>query len=384
MMDVHALRFRSGEIIGQTFYCSNANMNGLFQIDLETGNLSFIGYFRDNPVNSQRLHFGSLLYKNWIVFVPENARGIDLFNWKTGEFRCIYFTKGRRYHVNGILRENIAWFIPVDVSNSIFSLNLDTFSVCVYQSPVDCLQSRMMMGKKMYRAVYLEGRIYAAIYKTRYVFCFHIDKKKMEILDTGVEDLCVVDESRDGLWLLMEHGKEICHWNPDAGAKKFLQCPVRAPVRKDERLASFILETKNGIYLFPGRMTDAVMRFDRCREIFETAFSYPEDLMWRNPGSNYFWSSVSNNEKHYVYPFNADYMIVINHEDEKVEFVKVKQVDIAERGKIINVYLTSIMEEGIIMEAQLSLKDYLAISMKALKNHGNHKVDVGSRIYQEL
>lgn len=383
MMDIHALRFRAGEIIGQTFYCSNANMNGLFQIDLETGNLSFIDYFRDNPVNSQKLHFGSLLYKNWIVFVPENARGIDLYNWKTGEFRCIHFPMEKRYHVNAILCGNIAWFIPVDVSNSIFSLNLDKLFICTYQCPADCMQSKKMTGK-MYRAVYLEGRIYAAIYKTKYMFCFHINLKKAELVDTGLEDLCVVDGGRDGLWLLMEHGEEICCWEPDTGEKRFLRCPVRAPARKNERLASFILETKNSIYIFPGRMTDAVMRFDRCRERFETAFSYPGDLIWRNLDSNYFWSSISNNGKHYVYPYNADYMIVVNNENEKVEFIKVKQVDIAETGEIINAYLLSVMEEGIIKEAQISLKDYLAVSMDTWKNDGDCIVDVGSRIYQEL
>lgn len=380
MMDINALEVRSGEIVGQTFYCSNANMNGLFRIDLESGNLSFVGYFHDNPVNVQRLHRGSLLYENWIVFVPENAKGIDLYNWKTGEFRCIDFPEEKRYQVNGILCGNIAWFIPVDASNSIFSLNLDTLSVCDYQKPMKCMQSRQMRGK-MYRTAYLEGRIYAAIYKTKYVFCFHIETKTMEILNTGLEDLCVVDEGEDGLWLLMEHGRKICCWKPNTGAKKFLKCPIKTPTREDERLASFVLETKNSIYVFPGRMMADVMRFDRCREVFEIAFSYPEDLTWRNPNSNYFWSCVSNNGKHYVYPFNADYMIAVRNE--KVEFIKVKQVDTVDKGKIFHTYLTSVMEKGIIIEPQLSLKEYLTISMDTLKNDGNYIVGAGRRIYQE-
>lgn len=381
MMDIHALRFRAGEIIGRTFYCSNANMNGLFKIDLETGGLSFVGYFRDNPVNAQNLHFGSLLYKNWIVFVPENAVGIDLYNWKTGEFCCIHFPKEKKYYVNGILCENIAWFIPIDVTNTIFSLNLDTFSVCVYQNPVNCMKNRKMKGK-MYRAVYLEGKIYAAIYKTKYVFCFHIDRKTMEFLDTGLEDLCVVDKGRDCLWFLLDHGNEICCWRPDARGKKFLQCPVKVPIRKGERLASFILEIKDSTYIFPGRMLANVLRFDRCSEIFETAFSYPEDLVWHDPDSNYFWSSVFSNGKYYVYPFNANYIIVVNNENEKIEFVKVKQVDTVERGKIFNTYLVSFSD--IIMEEQILLKDYLTIFKNNLKNGGESIVDVGSEIYSAL
>ena len=382
VMNIRELGFRSGEIIDRFFYVSNLNMNGLFRIDLESGDLSFVGFFKDNPMNMQEMHYGSLLYKDWIVFTPRNAKGIDLYNWRTGEFRCIHFNDGNGYWVNGILCGNIVWFIPVDSSNHIFSLNLNTFSVRVCQRPADCMRDEHIMGR-MYRTAYLDGKIYAAIYKTRYVFCFCIDTNEMEVIDTGVDDLCVIDAGKNGLWLLIEHGKKICHWKLKSEEKKFFQCLIEPPTKENERLASFILETGNNIYMFPGRMTTSVMRFNRNREVFEAAFTYPKDWIWHNLNSNYFWGSVSYNGKHFVYPFNTDYIIAVD--DEETEFIKIKQIDTAEDREVFDSYFASIMEADIINEFQVPLSDFLSIFERSSKKKlHNHIVDVGNQIYRML
>lgn len=356
-MDIRELRFRVGEIIGQTLYCSNVNMNGLFRINIDSGDISFAGYFRESPVNTQGMHTSSFLYKDWICFVPKKARVIDFYNWRTKEFYSIPFNDGKGYPVNGILCGNIAWFIPIDAENPVFSLNLDTFSLCNYSSPMSCMEKKQIAGRLFYRVAYLDGKLYAAIYKTSYVFCFDIDTHKMIILDSGVNDLCVTDSGKDGLWLLPEHGNVVCHWKPETGEKIFFQCEIKSMARENERVACFILENENDIYMFPGRMTAEIMKLNKSKGVFEGVFQYPNDLIWRNPDNNYFCGGVLHKRKYYIYPYNANYMGVLDNG--ALEFVKIKQIEEIEEGKVFKRYLAALTEMGPVNEIQISLKEYL-------------------------
>lgn len=377
-MNIHKLNFQAGEIVERTFYCSNLNMNGLFQIDIESGKLLFIDYFKDNPIDTRNMHFGSFLYKDWIVFVPGNSKGIDLYNWKTKEFRCIYFNNKKGYWVNSILCGDIAWFIPADLSKPIFCLDLINFSTFTYQSPADYIGNTLKKGK-MYRAAYLEGKIYAAIYRTRYIFCFCIETKKTEILDIDFTDLSLIDSGEDGLWILKEYGNEICHWKPNSGEKKILKCPVRSVIKEHERMASSILELKNDIYIFPGRMFADVMKYNKVKGMFEEVLQYPDDLIWNSKSDNYFWGNTSNDGIYYVYPFNANYIIVID--GEKNKFIKVGQINMNENVEILNSYLTSILNADIIEESRLSI-NYFLESIKTIQKKTYDIVNNGSQIYK--
>lgn len=381
LVNIHELSFCAGEIVEKNFYFSNSNMNGLFQMDLESENLSFVGYFEENPVDAQELHTGSFLYKEWICFVPRNAKGIDVYNWKTGEFKCIHFNNEKEYYVNAIRCGNLAWFIPVDISNPIFSLNLDMFSVCTYPSPLTCMKSREIIGR-LYRIAYLDRKIYAAIFGTKYVFCFYTDTQKMEILDIGINDLCAVNCGANGLWFLKEHGKELYYWETKSNKKRFFQCHVDTMIREDERIASFILETENDIYMFPGRMTDSIMKFNKERGTFEGGILYPDDLIWRNPNRNYFQGYTFYDGKYYIYPINANYIFVIDNRE--LKFIKLKQIDIIDGGKVFKNYLYALISKSIVREQQLSLNEFWTAFTEYSSIKEAFGMNVGKQIMNNL
>lgn len=380
-MNIHELSFSAGEIVGQTLYCSNSNMNGLFQIELESETISFVGYFKENPVNIQELHTSSFLYKEWICFVPKNARGVDIYNWKTGEFRCIHFNEKQGYYVNAICCENLAWFIPVDMSNPIFSLNLDEFSICIYPSPSICMKSKKNVGK-LYRVAYLNREIYAAIFGTKYMFCFRVDTQEMRILDTGIDDLCVVNSGANGLWFLKEHGNELCYWETKLNKKSFFQCHVDTMIRENERIASFILETENDIYMFPGRMTNSIMKFNKKEKNFEGKIICPNDLIWRNSNDNYFRGYTYYDGKYYIYPTNANYIFIIDKM--KVRFIKLKQINMIDTGGVFRDYLYALICKNIVGEQQLSLNEFITAFTEHSIIKENFRMDTGNEIYKTV
>lgn len=70
-------------------YASDYDKNGLYKVNMETGDCEFLDVFEDQPMNKKRLHSCAKWIENKIYFIPDSANRIAVYDLGNGNLESI-------------------------------------------------------------------------------------------------------------------------------------------------------------------------------------------------------------------------------------------------------------------------------------------------------
>lgn len=204
-------------------YASDYRRNGLFHVDLTTGQSEYIGVFENEAMNRHRLHCSAMYIEDRIYFIPGSGNNIDIYYPESNKMEAVEIPlpKYKQYSfydpqykfVSAVKRENVLWLIPVTYPG-VVKFDIITKEITVYN---DWLENDEYMFRN---GIYVEKNYFVvANGKNNAVLIFDMEKECGQIEhigegNNGVMSICKLGEE---LWFAPRLPGTIVSWNCTTG-----------------------------------------------------------------------------------------------------------------------------------------------------------------------
>ncbi len=200
-------------------YGSDYNRNGLFKVNMITGECEYLCLFKEESVNGRRLHCQAIWIGSRIYFIPGAAKNIAVYTPDSNhmeyiEIPCPEQKKYTFYKVNfkfirAIKRENDLWLIPCSYPG-IVKLNTLNGEINIYDNWIAEDEYFFRLG------IYVENnKIIAANGKNNAVLLFDLKNKSGTIEHVGCNNQGVMSICKIGdvYWFAPRLPGAITVWN---------------------------------------------------------------------------------------------------------------------------------------------------------------------------
>lgn len=208
-----------------TAYASCALFNGLFKVDLKTGDCAYLGMFQQEPADGFRLHARAVYANEKIYFVPFVARNVSIYCIRTGRLDSISLGKcGFGESSNGSHKFSdalcygdslflVCFDRPVIVEMKLQTGEIKCHGECMHT------EGTFLSG----RLEQLDSLFYVPNVSGNTVLEFHMDDCTWKLHHIGNDssagwgDVC---KGEDGCWLIPGKQGPVIKWNPDTGKEE--------------------------------------------------------------------------------------------------------------------------------------------------------------------
>ena len=200
-----------------TAYASCSLFNGLFKVDLRTGNCTYIGMFQREPEDGFTLHAKAAYVNGNIYFIPSAAGHISIFCIETGKIEDIPLEGAVRKFSDAVPYDDSLFLICSDRC-AIFRMRLHTGEIkcCAEWVPGDGI---FFSGNSVQSGsvLYIPNR------EGNTVLEFHMDSCMWKIHQIG-DDRCAgwgsICKGGDSCWLVPRIQGPVIRWNPGTGEEE--------------------------------------------------------------------------------------------------------------------------------------------------------------------
>lgn len=204
-------------------YASDFEKNGLFEVDIKSGECRFIMTFPNEEVMVTRLHEHAVWIGNKVYFIPAAGKHISVFDTETKEVVTIeipQFTKKQNNNYNSKLKFAKAieynkhlWLIPATYPG-IIRLDMNT-------NEIKLLSNWVSGNGYMFRrgVCVRNNKIFAASGNNNNVLVFDMDIENGDIVEVGKTNNGIMDMCAFGESFVMAPRKNggVIIWNPETG-----------------------------------------------------------------------------------------------------------------------------------------------------------------------
>lgn len=220
------LTFEAIAVRGDMAYGSDYHRNGLYKVNMVTGECEYLCLFKEESVDGRRLHCQAIWIDSKIYFIPGAAKNIAVYTPDSNRMEYIEIPHpiGKKYtfykagfkFIRAIERGNDLWLIPCSYPG-IVKLNTLNGEIKIYDDWIAEDEYFFRLG------LYVENdKIIAANGKSNAVLIFDLESKSGIIEhvgrnNQGVMNICKVG---DVYWLAPRLSGAIIVWNPKKNTVK--------------------------------------------------------------------------------------------------------------------------------------------------------------------
>lgn len=199
-------------------WVSDFNYNALFQIDEETGVVTFVGRFPEEDI-SQELHLESFIKEKNIYYLPQHIKSVSVYDVENERFSSIKLKTGLKGYSTIVgaysFDEDIYWLIPRYLDIPIQALSTKNNSII---KEIDISNFAKKLGVYDNEILYScksDKQIYLAAYGTNIIIVFDKDEEKFyEKRFTEIQSLSgAIKYCSDSLWFFAD--ESLYRWKID-------------------------------------------------------------------------------------------------------------------------------------------------------------------------
>lgn len=295
----------------KTLWVSDIRYNGIYSIDMLSGQIKFAGGISGYVPDARILHSFAVKSENLIFFLPQLGNSIDEFNTVTGEVKSYHISiwdKTGNYIVAGyVYREDRLFIIPRNMNNPIGIFYFKTGEFEIFQSDI----WKGSIGVKCDTAltcsvVNVGNSIWVSIFGTPYIAEIDLvgGAGKLHELPIG---LPVQTIGYDGSDFWLGQGFNVLRWNPEDGIKERYENIIINSPREDNIISQFLFHGDD-VYIFPqwfgvirkiNKKTKEIYNYDLLPADYKVVCDGMEK--WRDLRNAYFY-----NDEIIVNPINRN------------------------------------------------------------------------------
>ncbi len=330
-----SLHTRAAVIIGNTLYCSNNNMNGLFSINLDDMKIDFLGFFPKERTDVDSLHRSALILGDWIVFAPEKGSNISLYNYKEKTFKSIVISESINSY-NLYKAKDSIWFFPFELNKKILRLDIN-FSIYEIDYCGDYVSGELIRG------IFADDKIISVVYGTDILLIYDLNDRKGTTYSTGFGKLNAICNGRNGFWILPVSKMEIYEIGHDY---RFLRKIKYGMPSKETRYAENIIDYSAFLWIIIDSSYDFIIKYD-CESENVDAIIIPNDIKFISSNRIKFSPIIQYDDTNYVLPITSNYLVTIKNEKYMFKRLNnINDIDAELNKKYIDIVLSkAIFEE---------------------------------------
>lgn len=342
-------RFSACQLIGNHIIGSCAHINSLFDMNIDSGDVTVLGFFEGVDECQEIIHRDSCVLDDGnIAFFPENERHISLYNIKSGISHTIDMglQENAGYNAYNVGDEII--LIPLSAANPIIHWNYHN-DKCVRSISPNSVSK--LNGKRLLRGAMYQNKILNIVYGTDIICCYDYEKKNIELISTGIGELHNIFTNEDNIWLMPIEEHVFCAYNLEEKTYHDFRYDELAIMDSKGEMFNSIIEVDNKIYLFP-TCPGSILVYDLIESRYED-ISLPSDM---ERDKYVFWMHKKTQDgKYIVFSSGIDYVIMIDNDN--VNFIKINGIKDCYNREI---YLSRLLRKGVIREGMnISLECFL-------------------------
>lgn len=181
LVSERSIRFNTGFKKDNWFYLSAFHFNGFFRINLETGEMFYLGKFLEEEEDGIYLHSRSYVWKNFGWFIPscgDYITKINLDNMTMSTISVGQITKAMGSFGSIVADTPYLWLIPID-GDSILRLNMETEEIKEYSEwPKEILYKPGRMD--FYNGIKLENYLVLCPFNSNHIVVMDCLEGSME------------------------------------------------------------------------------------------------------------------------------------------------------------------------------------------------------------
>ena len=313
------IKYSTGKMIDNIIYCSAENYNGLYALNVETGESNFISFFPDENIETDSLYRQSVVFDRKVFFIPDNARNIVIFDVDKKIMETISHPVDKSYlKSNALLIDRCIWLLPINANHPISVLDLENRTFQMYDSINKMLNSDNQ--NVVLRCIVRNKTIWGIIYNTDCFFSFNTESKEFKIFHIQNKSLLGLNSfKRDHFWVTNYLGDEIYIVDDNGRYSLFTKREIQNRRGELSRSSGIVIEWNDKLYSFPTR--DYTEIYEISIKTKETkSLDLPKDVYWEN--ENRFFEFVDCEECFWGLPYGMRYGVKIDNRG--VEFVYCK------------------------------------------------------------
>lgn len=346
MIEDNQLTFKTIVIKGNTGYASAYEKNGLYEVNIKTGECTFLGNFKEKALK-RGLHSKAVRIKNKVFFVPDAADSIAVYDIEMQDISSISLPiitagKNRFYSadmkfIDALQQGNFLWLIP-STFPGVLRLNLITYEYTLFDSWIP------KEGYIFRAEACVEGNSFIIpSVNNNYVLKFNMNSQSAQSYRIGKENhgiLCM-KKIRGEYYLAPCIAGPIIAWNPSSGSiKEYMDYPdsfeggngAFCDIYSREGKVYFIpMEANMGIVMDGGVLKEDKTIFKKCEKtsdifkVFETSTHVCYHEYRYGAFRRYFMVNINNreiSEKYYcIVNISEDIKKTLEHASKGKEFM---------------------------------------------------------------
>lgn len=361
------LNFEAIAINNNCGVASNYDRNGLFRVNIDSGECSFISLFEREHINGKRLHCSAEWIGDKIYFIPGAAKTISIYDIKKNTIETIHiplpkkkqylFYKPQYKFVGAVKNKKFLWLVP-STYPGVIRLNIINNDIKLFDDwvPED--------GYMFRRGIHVENdRFIIPSGNNNYILVFDMSKESGQMLEmgksnNGMMSMCKVGEN---YWFAPRKKGSIISWNPTLNVvNEYKDYPYS--FESGEIVFSNVFGYNESIFFSPARANNGVVIKDGKMEIdkhihwkshsnsmveflFESSLNRYYREIYSNGHSRYFKiSKIDNGESQFEFYYKATVDM-----DKKMLNKAISDKELLEENEIFNLqnYLRVLKERNV-------------------------------------
>lgn len=348
---------------------SNNTYNGLYKMDLENGDITWVAKFESEEDRAILLHRKILRYEDYLFFFPERGKMISVYDVGLNRMESIaldpFYDIERKCNVNHVImqdRENCIIF-PQHIYQPLLKMNLKTKVIMKEDEWNHRIMKKFPSADLISDVCVHLGNVYCMLPNTHTILetVLHTLEVKEYFLDEL--DLCgsVFDWTKDRIWTVNMDCTKLMSFDLSGEKKEMIRLPEQ--LIQSRYNVNGILDTEYNVILLPG-LAEEIIIYDKKTKSFSVIGDYPEGFRWKKISSMdkkrfpKFYGSVRKNGEIYLFPFLGTHILKLDLKHKRLTNVDISFCYTKRDGlgwKVLNDELKS----GRIKEDEGDLKKYL-------------------------
>ena len=326
-LERNSLLCDNGVIHDGILWMTHNLFNGLFKVDIYTGQAEFVTEIYGENRNQESLFRDIIFYKGRLFLIPQTAHHIVEHDIETGRQRAIRIENKAYCQIHFSVRlrcQNEIYLFPLVQPNPGIKLDLDNFTIEEFDIDYKTINqylertSDMIFGEC---GVQIRNELWDPLRTCPILVCFsEHETKYYKVMSerSGFRNLSYCDPY---FYLTLNGRAEIIIWNPKNGIKERIKVPDNILGVKNSSIENIIMEEEN-IWIVPARGTN-IIRYSLKDKTYKKILNIMDHMEGFSDYDEH-WDGVQYDEKNiYLFPYRTNLLLIINKKEDTFKLVQI-------------------------------------------------------------